>query len=589
MSAVAARPPQDNLNDYRSAAAIREELKVEEEQRGEFLEDVRERCKRRTKSDVRWMFKRLRVDPYFFFRFFWNIGLNKKQEEIANSWLTEDHTIGICSRQVGKTLTGAGTSVMKGTFQPNMKIGLYAPKYEQAVDVGYGYVKKLIYAQPVLEAVMSQVKHGHAFWNNGNEFKAQTANDRSNIRGYDPSGIWVDESPEISNETFDADIMGSGAGIAGITASGGYEDAVYTQVLQTGTPKGRNHFERDIRPVAVVDIPDWRYDYERPKRRPILGVDYPIPIPTIRSEARANVIYMPFWESHTVDLKFVEERRQQMPTRLFEQEFCCAFNADEGSAFNLKDIVRTCVIEQRDFKRDNEHGMYVGGVDLGRNQDHTVITILRCDRPRFEQTSQVLAYEFAIGEDWTPIAADIYQLMMYWKPRLTLFDQTGIGEPLYNIFFRRIPFPTEGFIYGSAAAKADIMHNLEVALQNDAIRLWDDEKQMRQLRDTPYKRNNNGVPIYPKPDGGKGHDDFVQSLALAVTARNRIMKTGDGRRQAAIWHSEHQKEFMAMLDAQKLPGNLGKKGMVTGRRKDGTTKRMRLGGERVNFSDVFQS
>jgi len=566
---------------------LRERLRIEKERIENFNEELRERCTRRTASDIKWVYKQLKTDVEFAFRFFWDIGLNDKQKQISHSYIKEDHTVAICSRQVGKTMTGGGTSAWMMMFKPNTYIGLYAPRFDTAIDVGFGTVKGFFHAQPLLETlIVEELKSGYLEITNENSFKAQTANDRSSIRGYSPSVVWIDESPEISNETYDADILGSGAAIKGITYSGGYDNATYTKILETGTPKGRNHFHRTIRPMPPIIIPEWRWDPKRPKRRPVFGVDYHDIVPSVVTDNDVHVVYMPFWESHTVDLKYVEKRRKALPPKLFQQEFCCAFNSTEGYAFDYGQVSRACHETRRKFPRMKD-AIYCAGVDLGRNQDHTVMIVYRCDRG-VEHRQMVFMNVWDLLEDWIIIFKELEYYFEQWRPNYTMVDKTGIGDPIYDAFFARLPYTIEPFVY-TMKSKADLMRCTEMHLEDDMIDMWDDEDLFTQMKDAPIKPTESGVPKYPKPESGV--DDIVQANALALYACREYMGDGDGSRKIATADLPGQKEFRDFMHTEGFMDDLPSlPGMKSGRSRGARVSERSGSGfsrSRVNFKDVF--
>ena len=115
-----------------------------------------------------------------------------------------------------------------------------------------------------------------------------------------------------------------------------------------------------------------------------------------------------------------------MPSRIFQQEFECVFNVDAGYAFDWNDI--TASMEGNDnfvFER-RPKGMYVAGVDLGQQVDHTTMSVLEILGP----TRRMVFHKvWDLKMKWIEMATDISQYLSAWSPGLVLVDCTDlVGE-----------------------------------------------------------------------------------------------------------------------------------------------------------------
>ena len=522
-----------------------EELSRQKESQ-ERLQDQVYNAERNSESDVSWVKKRLLNDIPFWFEFWWNMDLSHKQVGMLNSYDTERHTIFISSRQVGKTTAGGGSLARTAILSPGTQSGIYAPSFNQAISLGFGNVKMFLEAQPLLDAQIAQTyKSGKIIMHNGSIVLAQTANKESNIRGFSPDKIWIDESALIDDETYSADILGSGAAVKGLKMHGGIPRT--TKILETSTPFGRNHFWKSIRPLPVFEYGLLDEDTANITFMPSEAVE------NVRTMAdtvhNVNVFYCPWWESklihsdrYIIDLDWVAKRMREDPRRLFEQEYCCAFNSDEGFAFNLQQIYKQCTITERIAVRD-KNAVYCAGIDLGINQDHSVLSVFKVD-PQDGLRVMVFQYEWDLKDEWRDVYHDSKEMLAFWNPELTLVDATGLGEPIYDAEYKRTRFRTEGIIYGRKT-KMELMRNLEKRLENGSVVMWKDRELIKQLKELPIKLME-GYVKYPKPEGG--HDDRVQSVALALLACNKYL--GDDRRRigAKMWEKPGSSEFRSWLD-----------------------------------------
>ncbi len=578
MSGAAAREPQNideleldrlrTLRVRRKVELAKEKLAAEKVE--EANEELKEKVTKRTPHDVKWLLKKMRGDPNIWFKFWWDIKLSDKQFDLVDSMFMNRHTVGVFSRQSGKTFGVAGGKGHDLVLVPGKNIGLYAPTQNQAINVGFGTLMGLFQSQPILYRQISEVKKsGYLKMNNGNEFRAHTANKDSNIRGFSPTDIWCDESQDINDETYHADILGSGGAVKGITASGGRDKAIYTSIVETLTPKGRNHAFKTVRPLPQITYATLKNG----------KIDIPgAVVRNMLAPSGAYVVWQPFWESPIIDLEWLDQRRQVMAPSLFQQEYACAFNSNDGFAFNIDHVYRAAKIEQRVFK-PLHNSVYVAGVDLGRNQDHTVMTVLRVYDNNWRE--MVFHNQWDLREDWRMIFADILQYLGEWNPKLTLVDETGIGDPIYSEVFKRSRFTTQGWIYNQER-KNEIIRDVEKDLEHEALGLWDLEDLVWQLRDLPMVISESGRPKYPKPDGG--HDDRVQSLALACKAANIFV--GHGMRMMTVQDNQRE-QFFEFIDNSITP-DIDPKTL----RKQNHKDRVKFGGRqtrgKVNFREMFQ-
>ena len=64
------------------------------------------------------------------------------------------------------------------------------------------------------------------------------------------------------------------------------------------------------------------------------------------------------------------------------------------------------------------------------------------------------------------------------------------------------------------ASRKDLLTNLQILLDQDRIKIPDDEVLLDELRSMTYELNEAGNTVIKVPDGK--HDDRIMSLALAV-------------------------------------------------------------------------
>ena len=94
-----------------------------------------------------------------------------------------------------------------------------------------------------------------------------------------------------------------------------------------------------------------------------------------------------------------------------------------------------------------------------------------------------------------------------------MIDSTGVGEPVYDDLYSRgmniLPFRF------NKASRTDILKNLQILLEQDKIKIPNDEVLINELKSMTYGLSESGISTVIQVPDGK-HDDRIMSLALAV-------------------------------------------------------------------------
>ena len=181
---------------------------------------------------------------------------------------------------------------------------------------------------------------------------------------------------------------------------------------------------------------------------------------------------------------------------------------------------------------------YVAGLDVAGEategsgsavHDATVLTIGRLreasdsGRPQEPAIEVVRHYAWSGARHVELYGALVSLLRETWRVRLLVVDATGIGEPVAAFLAQALgPSRVEGLKLG-AASKSSLGFALLAAVNSGRLRLYDSAGS-RELQDCLYQlqrcravyRPNGGLSFFVEP--GEGHDDYVISLALLVSA-----------------------------------------------------------------------
>ena len=239
-----------------------------------------------------------------------------------------------------------------------------------------------------------------------------------------------------------------------------------------GTPKGRNFFWHLFQRGGASDWADWR-SWQRPT------ADNPY-----------------------IDPAEIDDMRREMPERKFQQEVLAQFLDDAGGVFRH---VRERATLHR---RQPTAGQYVIGVDWGKSNDFTVLSVLDI------QSKQQVALERFNQIDYAVQRGRLLALAETWQPVCILAESNSIGGPIIEQL-QRDGLPVQSF-NTSNASKVQIIEQLALAFERAGIALLDDPIQTMELESYEMTRTPTGLPKYSAPLGM--HDDTVMALALAYHA-----------------------------------------------------------------------
>jgi hypothetical protein len=268
--------------------------------------------------------------------------------------------------------------------------------------------------------------------------------------------LWVDEGAQIKEEAWNLALRPALMDKKG-------------RAIFTGTPKGHNWYwqlwSRGQDPKQL-DYKSWNY---------------------------------PSQNNPYLDPKEIEDFARDMPKRAYEQEILGLFIEDIGSVFRG---VEACV--KGTLKPHSRNKRYVAGADLAKYEDFTVVCIL-------DDNVHLCAFD-RFGElDWVFQRKRIVNLCQQYNARL-LIDSTGVGDPVYDEL-RREQLRVDGYKFTNAS-KADLIENLSIQIENQAISYPDIPELINELKLYGYETGKTGIIRYGAPEGY--HDDIVIALALAA-------------------------------------------------------------------------
>lgn len=200
----------------------------------------------------------------------------------------------------------------------------------------------------------------------------------------------------------------------------------------------------------------------------------------------------------------VEAARNELPERIFAQEYLAQFLDDAGGVFRR--VLESATAERQEMAIPGHD--YVIGVDWGKHNDFTVLTVLDTtlrEAVKIDRFNQI---------DYVVQRARLGALAERFNTKTLIPEVNSIGVPNIEMLqregFKVHPFTTTN------ASKAEAIDALSLAFERGDLKIINDKILIGELLAFEAERLPSGMLRYGAPSGM--HDDCVMSLALAWQA-----------------------------------------------------------------------
>ena len=235
------------------------------------------------------------------------------------------------------------------------------------------------------------------------------------------------------------------------------------KVLLMSTPKGKNHFYRM-----------WQLDGTNLKYKSFSMTSYDNPF---------------------IDTQEIEDARSTLPEHVFRQEYLAEF-VDSGTE------LFTHLTINNDAQKTTR--LYAG-IDLGRADDYTVLTILN-------ESGQMIYCQRWRHDSWTNIVQKLCYALNEYQP-VTFVEVNSVGDAIYE----QIKSGYDKTIYPfvtTSKSKSDIIESLIVANQNKEFTIQQIDWLLKEFDVFTYQYSAQTRSVkYGAPNGF--HDDGIMSCAIA--------------------------------------------------------------------------
>jgi terminase large subunit-like protein len=228
----------------------------------------------------------------------------------------------------------------------------------------------------------------------------------------------------------------------------------------------------------------------------------------------------PAWQSwvfRTIDNPYIAQEEidaaeQDLPELKFKQEFLAQFVSDAGGVFrNLENAARVHTLLEPELPPEGVKSRYVAGVDWGRKNDFTVVTIVDIisgEQKHIERFSEI-GYKVQRDRIWS--------LYEKWNIGKFYIESNAAGAPnIEALEAEGLPIQP---VYMTNPVKTQLIEAYAANIERDRLKLISSKErigqlQIGELQAYSIERSRSGLQItYNAPRGM--HDDMVISGALA--------------------------------------------------------------------------
>jgi phage terminase large subunit-like protein len=382
-----------------------------------------------------------------------------KQKLIHHSINKEQYKYYILNigRQFGKSMLGINQLLYWAINDKGCNIAWVTPIYKQGKKV-FDEIEKATSKSGLFEFNRSDLTI-QGFGSKINFFSGERPD---NIRGNTFDYLIIDEYAFTRSELWD-EVLSATVLVKG------------KKVIFISTPNGKNHFYK----MSLMANYDNRYKYFK-----YTSYDNPM--------------------INHLDL---DERKQNLPKHIFEQEYLAEF-LDNGSG--LFTNVNECI------KLANTSTKFYGGLDIGRADDYTVLSIVN-------ENNEMVYCERWRQDEWTNIIDKVANKINEYNAT-TYVEVNNQGDVFFEMLKKKVGNKIFPFVTTSKS-KPIMIEDLAVLFEQKNISILDINWLVDELNAFTYIYNSQTRNVqYTAPVGV--HDDSVISLSLAVQSCKHLRNKG---------------------------------------------------------------
>jgi len=372
-------------------------------------------------------------------------------------------------RQTGKTTTIAMKAIYFTDTNPNVTVLITSPSLRQSM-IMFDRIATFVYSTPRLRNKIVRATRTLIHFENGSRIIALPCSENL-LRGYTAQMVICDEASFMPEEVITQVIFPM------LSTTDGY-------AIFLSTPWGKDHF------------------FYRAFVNPAYSVH------RVKSS-----------ECPLIKREFLEEMKANMTREAYLMEYEAEFVEALNSYFP-QDLIRKCVeLAQKlgvelygSLEAVFPSGDYYAGVDFGKLQDYSVVTVLRREG---DVLKLVYLYQFPLETPYSQVIGHLVRANQKFRFRKVLVDQTGVGEPVLEELRNQGSSNVEGLKF-TVETKEELLSNLKIVMEQNRLAIPYHRQLCTQINEQQYAYSKSGHLQFSHPTNS--HDDMLWSLALSAYA-----------------------------------------------------------------------
>lgn len=346
-----------------------------------------------------------------------------------------------CGRRWGKTRLASYVCIIMGMSHKNGEIILVSPTFSQT-QIIFNMILKFL---PVEYIKSKSVAEKYVELISGTRIYAKSGDNPDSMRGYGPFLAILDEAAMLKEEVWREVLRPALADNKG-------------SAFVISTPRGSNYF-RELFRMGQSDDPQYS-DYVS--------------------------FQFSSYDNPFLDPKELDEMAMNLPEIIYKQEILGEFIEGGGVVFRtFTEVLKDCL----DTPESDED--YVGGADLGRREDFTVISIMK------RRTREIVYLERFNKLDWDYIKSRVTSVSKQYNNATIFLDSTGMGDPIYEDLAKQ-GVNVRG-VKISSSSKPTMINALSIMIENKQIWLPNDTELKKEFQSYTYTLTPEGNVKYGAP------------------------------------------------------------------------------------------
>ena len=362
-------------------------------------------------------------------------------------------------RQWGKTMFATNQLLYWAINNPGSQIAWVSPVYSQSKKV-FDELERATVRSGMFEFNRSELTVKGC----GSSIRFFSGERPDNIRGNTFDFLVIDEMaftrPELWREVLQATVLVKGK-----------------KVIFISTPKGKNHFYN----LSLQHNYDDKYRY----------------------------FHFGSYDNPMIDPNEIDAIKRSLPDHVFRQEYLAEFMDNSSGLFkNIKDNSIS--------QPGTAAGRLFGGLDIGRADDYTVLTIL-------DSKQNMIHVERWRHDEWSAIINKVASVINRYKA-LTYVEVNNQGDVFFEMLKAKCKNLVEPYVT-TTKTKPIMIEDLAVQFEQGIIKILDHDWLIDELEAFTYIYDPKSRRVkYSAPQGI--HDDGVISLSLSVQAIKNLSQKG---------------------------------------------------------------